>query len=98
VGRVAQAEVALQLRGGKPDVDAIQVGDDVAQEEERHQPPQDAVDGAARERVGDDGRLLNAHRTRYPTTRHMNVYAVPPLPRRHDAPRTHDFTPAHPTV
>ena len=42
--RVAQPEVALERARGEPDVHAIDVGDDVADEDERDDAPRDAVD------------------------------------------------------
>jgi hypothetical protein len=58
---VAQMQVALQRRGGEPDVHAVDVGDDVADEREGDEPPCDAgqdawlVGGGERGR-GDHGR------------------------------------------
>ena len=46
VGGVRQAEVGLHLQPREPDVDAIQVGEDVAQEQERQQPPRHRAVGA----------------------------------------------------
>jgi hypothetical protein len=41
---VAQMQVALQRVRGEPDVDAVDVGDDVADEGEGDEPPRDARD------------------------------------------------------
>ena len=48
---VGQPEVALQLGGGKPDVHAIDVGDDVAEEDEGDQARGDAPHRGLLERV-----------------------------------------------
>ena len=42
VGGVAQAQVALQLGCREPDVHAVDVGDDVAEEDERDEAADDA--------------------------------------------------------
>jgi hypothetical protein len=41
-----QTEVLVHLQRGKADVDAVQICDEVAGNEERHEPPGDFPDGA----------------------------------------------------
>ena len=47
----AEAEVAVHVDGGKADVDAIEVGDDVEQEQKRNDPPADLAEGRLCDRV-----------------------------------------------
>ena len=61
--RIGQPEVALQFGGGKADVDAVDVGDDVADEDERNQAHGDAPDRGLLERF-----RRGRHRRRNATT------------------------------
>ena len=57
VGRVVQSEVPLQFGGRKPDVHAVDVGDDVADERERDEAAGDARDYRAARVGGQFGHL-----------------------------------------
>ncbi len=46
---VAESQLSFHLEGGKSDIDAIQVGDDVEKKQERQQPPRKLGDDVGAE-------------------------------------------------